>query len=84
LTLPRSATFHVIGVSNDGTKADTTTFVWTTAIPLSLGVLQPAGVRPLAAPSTLAFVPAGAAGWKVSLPAGSQLSPVSPSQACAP
>jgi hypothetical protein len=36
LTFPRAAIFRVIGVSSDGTKADTTTFTWTTALPLSI------------------------------------------------
>jgi len=80
LTLPRSATFRAIGVSTDGTKADTTTFVWTGAIPLSLGAQPPTVSRLWASPSTPAFVPAREPGWTVTLPASSQ---VSPGQACA-
>lgn len=81
LTFPRSAIFRIIGVSNDGTKADTTTLTWTTAIPLSLGAQAPGAFRLMASPNTSAFVPARAAGWTVSLPSGSQ---VSPAQACSP
>jgi hypothetical protein len=81
LTFPRSAIFRVIGVSNDGTKADTTTYTWTTALPLSLGALEPPASRLWASPSTAAFVPASAPSWIVNLPAGSH---VSPRQACSP
>lgn len=81
LTFPRSAIFRVIGASNDGTKADTTTFTWTTAVPVSLGALPPRALRFMASSSTREFVPAAAAGWTVSLPSGSQ---PSPAQACSP
>jgi len=81
LTFPRSATFRVIGVSNDGTKADTTTSTWTTAIPLSLGAQSPSASRIMAAPSTSAFVPASSPGWSVAMPGDSR---VSPTQTCTP
>jgi hypothetical protein len=81
LTFPPSATFRVIGVSNDGTTADTTTYTWTTAISLSLGVQSPSASRIMAAPSTNAFVPASNAGWSVTMPSGSH---VSPTQTCSP
>ena len=80
LTLPSSATFRVIGVSNDGTKGDTTTFAWTTAVPLSLGAQPPSASRIFAAPTTSSFVPATAPGWSATLPGPS----VSPTQACTP
>ena len=79
LTLPPSATFRVIGVHNDGT-ADTTVYTWTPAASLSLGSIAPAGNRLQATPTTAAFVPANAAGWRVTLP-GPQLIANS---ACAP
>jgi len=75
LTLPPSATFRV----TDASTGATTTYTWTTANGFSLGALQPPASRIQATPSTGAFVPANAAGWSVTLPAGSQ---VSPSQAC--
>jgi hypothetical protein len=78
-TLPPTATFRVIGVREDGT-ADTTTFTWTNAKSLSLGTLRPSSSRIQAGPSTSAFVPAKAAGWRISVPTGSQ---ATPSSACA-
>src|SRR6266542_5311383 len=50
-TLPRSATFHVIGVRGDGT-ADTITYTWTSAKSLSLGAQPPSSSRIQASPST--------------------------------
>lgn len=79
LTLPPSATFRVIGPRNDGT-IDTATYTWTPAASLSLGSIAPAGNRLQATPTTAAFVPANAAGWRVTLP-GSQ---AIPNSACAP
>ena len=78
-TLPPSATFRVIGVNADGSR-DTTTFTWTSAEPLSLGVQAPSGFRTQASPTTIAFVPANAAGWSITFPTGSR---ASPSPACA-
>ena len=69
-TLPPSATFRVIGVSPDGT-GDTTTFTWTTADAVSLGVQAPSGSRMQASPSTTAFVPAGSPGWSITLSSAS-------------
>jgi hypothetical protein len=79
-TLPPSAAFHVIGVRGDGT-ADTTTFTWTIAKSLSLGALPPSSSRFQASPSTTAFLPASAAGWRITVPSGSQ---ASPSSVCTP
>lgn len=70
-TLPPSATFRVIGVNPDGSR-DTTTFTWTTADPVSLGVQAPSGFRAQASPSTTAFVPAGSPGWSITLPSASR------------
>ena len=81
ITFPRSATFRVIGISNDGTKADTTTYTWTTAISLSLGAQSPSASRLSAAPSTSAFVPASSSGWSIAMPGGSR---VIPTQTCTP
>ena len=75
LTLPPSATFRV----TDASTGATTTYTWTTADAFSLGALQAPASRIPATPSTGAFVPATAPGWRVTLPAGSQLSP---GQAC--
>ncbi len=78
-TFPPSATFRVIGVNADGTR-DTTTFTWTSADPLSLGVQAPSGFRAQASPSTTAFVPASSAGWSITFPTASH---ASSSPACA-
>lgn len=80
VTLPASATFRVIGV-NAGGSADTTKFIWTSALPLTLGVQAQSSSRIFASPSTSEFVPALAAGWSTTLPGGSQ---VAPGQTCRP
>lgn len=80
VTIPASATFRVIGVHPDG-SADTTKFIWTSALPVTLGVQAPSASRIFASPSTSGFVPAMAAGWSTTLPGGSQ---VVPGQTCGP
>lgn len=72
VTIPASATFRVIGVNADG-GADTTKFIWTTALPVALGVQAPAASRIFATPTTSGFVPAMAPGWSVTLPGGTQV-----------
>ena len=67
-------------VRGDG-KTDTTTYTWTTAKSLSLGAQLQTSSRFQANPSTAAFVPASAAGWRISVPGGSQPTPTS---ACTP
>jgi len=76
VTLPPSAEFYVIGVHDDGT-ADTVTFRWTSGDPISLGAQPPSAPRLFASPGTPAFVPAGAAGWEVTMPAASAPMPAS-------
>jgi hypothetical protein len=71
ITIPASATFRVIGANADG-SADTAKFIWTTELPLALGVQVPAASRIFASPTTSEFVPATAAGWSITLPGGSQ------------
>lgn len=78
VTIPASATFRVIGVNADG-SADTTKFIWTSALPVTLGVQPPSSSRIFASPSTSGFVPATAAGWSTTLPGESQ---VVPGQTC--
>lgn len=73
-TLPASATFRIIGMHEDGT-ADTSITTWTSAKPLSLGALPPSQSPIVAGPSTTTFVPADAAGWRVTFPTGSQATP---------
>ena len=80
LVVPPSAAFHVIGMRTDGT-ADTTTYTWTSAKSLSLGALPASSSRIQAGPSISPFVPAGEAGWRITVPTGSQ---ASPSSACKP
>jgi hypothetical protein len=79
-TLPPTAVFRVIGVAADGTR-DTTTFTWTSAKSLALGAQPPSSSRLQANPSTTAFVPASAAGWRITVPGGSQ---ATPSSTCTP
>jgi hypothetical protein len=79
-SLPPSATFRVIGVHDDGT-ADTTTYIWTSADSLSLAALPPSSSRTQASPSTSAFVPASAPGWRITFPSGTE---PAPSSACTP
>lgn len=79
-TLPRTAVFRVIGV-RDGRETDTTSFLWTTMAPLSLGSRPPSSSWIGASPSTHTFVPADAAGWQITVPGGAQ--PKS-SSACTP
>ena len=67
-------------VRGDG-KTDTTTYTWTTAKSLSLGAQPQTSSRFQANPSTAAFVPASAAGWRISVPSESQPTPTS---ACTP
>jgi hypothetical protein len=68
-SLPPSATFRII--SNGVTEKN---FMWTLRDPLALGTPVPPATRLQAGPSTATFVPATAAGWKVSLPSGVGLS----------
>jgi hypothetical protein len=68
-TLPPSGTFRI--TSNGATEK---TFTWTLRDPLALGSPVPPATRLQAGPSTATFVPATAAGWKVSLPSGAGLS----------
>lgn len=70
-TLPPTAAFYVIGAHGNGT-ADTTTYTWTTAKSLSLGAQTPSSSQLQANPSTTAFVPASAAGWRITVPGGAQ------------
>ena len=79
-TLPSTAVFYVFGVRGDG-RTDTTTFTWTSAKSLSLGAQPPSSSQLHANPSTTAFVPAGAAGWQIIVPGGSQ---AIPSSVCTP
>ena len=81
LSIPASGIFRVIGVSSDGTKADTTTYNWTSADRFSLGAQPESASRFTAAPSTGEFVPSGAAGWSVTLPGAG---PISSGPACVP
>ena len=74
LALPASAHFYII---NAGTN-DTTTITWTASLGLSLGALQPQDSRLMASPSTAAFIPASALGWRATLPGGTQVSPAGP------
>jgi hypothetical protein len=80
LTIPPSGVFRVIGVHDDGAR-DTVAYTWTPALGISLGAQPPSSLRRLASPSTASFVPAGAAGWSVTLPGDSV---VQSAASCAP
>lgn len=65
LTLPSADTFRV----------NETPYIWTSRDSLSLGILEPGSWVWLAIPSTSAFVPASSAGWRVTLPGGTVVTP---------
>ena len=69
--LPPSANFYV----------NTTTFTWTTLVPLSLGAQPPSAGVLFAGPATTAFIPANAAGWSITFPRDSV---AAPSPSCTP
>ena len=71
LALPPSATFRVTGPDSNGI-VHTINYAWTPTVSLSLGSIAPADGRLQASPTTAVFVPASAAGWRVTLP-GPQL-----------
>lgn len=71
VTLPPSATFRVAGPDSTGVVRSVT-YTWTPALSLSLGAIAPADGRLDANPTTAEFLPASAAGWRVTLP-GSQI-----------
>ncbi|HKI95176.1 MAG TPA: hypothetical protein VJ992_07780 [Gemmatimonadales bacterium] len=67
VTIPAADTFGLIGSLSNGV-VDTVLVVWTSAMPLALG-LEPPSVGHLAAvPSTSDFVPDQASGWSIRLP----------------
>jgi hypothetical protein len=77
ITIPESATFRVIGINAHG-SADTTKFIWSRVLPVTLGVQAPSDSRIFASPSTAGFVPATAAGWHTTLPGDSEVVPGQP------
>lgn len=75
--LPPSAKFYVIEEPGNG-ASDTTTFVWTTRIPVSIGAQAPGANFLFASPTTTAFTPTSAAGWAVALPTDSSVTAGAP------
>ena len=71
ITLPPADTARVTGPRTDGTVG-TTLYVWTPEKALSVGSIPPSGSRFMADPSTAAFVPASAVGWRITLPGGTE------------
>ena len=69
LTLPGADTFRV----------NTRPYVWTSRDSLSLGILEPGQFPGHVSRSTSAFVPASSAGWSLTLPGGTA---VTPADAC--
>ena len=75
VTIPPKAKFYDIAVPNGGNTAnggDTTTYIWTTFKPASVGAIDTSGSRFTASPSTSEFVPSSSRGWQVTLPAGNK------------
>lgn len=79
-TIPASRILRSIDVGNNG-LVDTTTITWTLDMPFSIGAVPTSGPIGIFGPSTRQFVPSRAAGWKVVLPDGDQ---ISPAPACTP
>ena len=69
LTLPGVDSFRV------GSPTETRTYYWTSRDSLSLGILEPGSSSFQAGPSTGAFVPANSAGWSITLPGGTAVTP---------
>ncbi len=69
LTLPGVDSFRV------GSTSEMTTYYWTSRDSLSLGIPEPGRPWGYASPSTSAFVPANSAGWSVTLPDGTAVTP---------
>ena len=65
LTLPGADTFQVA----------TTPYIWTSRDSLELGIMPPDTWQAHGSPSTSAFVPANSAGWSVTLPGGTVVTP---------
>ena len=63
VTIPDTASFLVIGP-----QADTTKYVWTNAMALTVGAAVPEFSVPSVAPTTPSFVPALSSGWQITLP----------------
>ena len=80
MNVRRAAAVVVLAGMACSSTLETTIFTWTTADPLSLGVQAASDFRIQASPTTVAFVLANAAGWSITFPTGSRLSP---SPACA-
>lgn len=71
LTLPATASFRV----TDAGTGETRTYSWSGDDALTLGAGDPDAGALQATPSTVAFVPASASGWSVTLPGGAAPSP---------
>ena len=69
LTLPSADTFRVMS----GT--DPTIYSWTSYDSLALGILEPGSSSIQASPSTSEFVPASSAGWSLTIPGGTVVTP---------
>ncbi len=65
LILPGADTFRV----------NTTPYVWTSRDSLSVGILEPGQLLGPASPNTSAFVPANSAGWSITFPGGTGMTP---------
>jgi hypothetical protein len=70
-TIPESAKFLIIA-DNSPVSADTTTIRWTNAMPAKVGAVPLAGSGLTASPTSSEFVPAGSAGWRITLPGETQ------------
>ncbi len=69
LTLPSADSFQV------GSPTEMTTYNWTSRDSLALGTMEPGSLATHATPSTAEFVPANSAGWSITLPGGTAVTP---------
>lgn len=76
LTLHAADTFKVI--ARGPTTNDTTLYIWTSHDPLALGVRDPDFWQHQLGPNTSGFVPASSAGWRVTLPGDTVVTPADP------
>jgi hypothetical protein len=76
LTVHAADSFRV--VAHGPTSNDTTLYIWTSYDPLALGVRDPDFWQYQLGPNTSGFVPASSAGWRVTLPGDTVVTPADP------
>lgn len=81
VTIPPFGTFFIYAAGADGTISHTTAITWNATVALSLAALTPSMNRIMASPSSDAFVPTAAQGWRITLPGDAAAVPAAP---CSP